>query len=80
MRASSNSAADRAIISTIAHLAHALDMRVVAEGVENEAQFALLRASGCDEVQGYLLGRPLSVDHLRDLFKDGQARFEVAAQ
>lgn len=72
------SAADRAIISTIAHLAHALDMRVVAEGVENEAQLALLRASGCDEVQGYLLGRPLSVADLRALFADGQARFEVA--
>lgn len=74
------SAADRAIISTIAHLAHALNMRVVAEGVENEAQFALLRASGCDEVQGFLLGRPMSVEALRDLFQDGEARFEVAGQ
>jgi diguanylate cyclase (GGDEF)-like protein/PAS domain S-box-containing protein len=74
------SAADRAIISTIAHLAHALGMRVVAEGVENEAQFALLRASGCDEVQGFLLGRPLSVDDLRLLFQNGEAHFEVAAQ
>lgn len=74
------SAADRAIISTIAHLAHALNMRVVAEGVENEAQFALLRASGCDEVQGFLLGRPMSVDALRELFRDGEARFEVARQ
>ena len=34
------SAADRAIISTIAHLAHALDMRVIAEGVETEAQYS----------------------------------------
>jgi diguanylate cyclase (GGDEF)-like protein/PAS domain S-box-containing protein len=74
------SAADRAIISTIAHLAHALGMRVVAEGVENEAQFALLRASGCDEVQGFLLGRPLSVDDVRKLFQNGAARFEVAGQ
>lgn len=74
------SAADRAIISTIAHLAHALDMRVVAEGVENEAQFALLRASGCDEVQGYLMGRPLSVGELRELFKGGAARFEAAVR
>jgi diguanylate cyclase (GGDEF)-like protein/PAS domain S-box-containing protein len=74
------SAADRAIISTIAHLAHALGMRVVAEGVENEAQFALLRASGCDEVQGFLLGRPLSVDDLRKLFRNGDARYEAMAQ
>ena len=74
-----NSSADRAIISTIAHLAHALNMRVVAEGVENEAQFALLRASGCDEVQGYLLGRPLTVDELRNLFGPQNAQSETSA-
>lgn len=73
------SAADRAIISTIAHLAHALNMRVVAEGVETEAQFSLLRASGCDEVQGYLVGRPLSVEQLHTLFSGPQARFELGA-
>lgn len=73
------SATDRAIISTIAHLAHALNMRVVAEGVETEAQFALLRASGCDEVQGYLMGRPLSVIELRALFANGSARFAIGA-
>jgi diguanylate cyclase (GGDEF)-like protein/PAS domain S-box-containing protein len=66
-----HSATDRAIISTIGHLAHALGMRVVAEGVENEAQRMLLRASGCDELQGYLFGRSLTVDQLRETF--GQA-------
>jgi len=74
------SATDRAIISTIAHLAHALNMRVVAEGVETEAQFTLLRASGCDEVQGYLLGRPLSVRDLHSLFKDGAEPFRLVAK
>ena len=73
-----NSAADRAIISTIAHLAHALNMRVVAEGVENEAQLALLRASGCDEVQGFLLGRPLSVTELRSLFSEKNSQADVS--
>ena len=63
-----HSATDRAIISTIGHLAHALNMRVVAEGVETEAQQMLLRASGCDELQGYLFGRSLSVEHLRTIF------------
>jgi EAL domain-containing protein (putative c-di-GMP-specific phosphodiesterase class I) len=72
-----SSPADRAIISTIAHLAHALDMRVVAEGVESAGQFALLRASGCDEVQGYLLGRPLTVADLRRLFVAPAPRFEI---
>jgi diguanylate cyclase (GGDEF)-like protein/PAS domain S-box-containing protein len=62
------SSVDRAIISTIAHLAHALDMRVVAEGVENETQKSLLRAAGCDELQGYLFGRSLSVDQLQEMF------------
>ncbi|MFC4292232.1 EAL domain-containing protein [Sphingorhabdus arenilitoris] len=72
-----HSSADRAIISTIAHLAHALDMRVIAEGVETEAQYALLRASGCDEVQGFLVGRPLSVGQLHELFDHGPAQFVV---
>ncbi len=72
-----DSATDRAIISTIAHLAHALRMRVVAEGVETEGQFALLRASGCDEVQGYLIGRPLNIEQLYVLFGSGPAFFEV---
>jgi diguanylate cyclase (GGDEF)-like protein/PAS domain S-box-containing protein len=62
------SPADRAIISTIAHLAHALNMRVVAEGVETEAQHDLLRAAGCDELQGFLFGRSLSVEQLRKIF------------
>ena len=74
------SATDRAIISTIAHLAHALGMRVVAEGVETEAQFTLLRASGCDEVQGFLTGRPLSVRDLHKLFSNGRAQFKLATQ
>lgn len=74
-----NSSADRAIISTIAHLAHALKMRVVAEGVENEAQFALLRASGCDEAQGFLLGRPLAVAELRNLFTGLAPKVETGA-
>ncbi len=72
------SAADRAIISTIAHLAHALDMRVIAEGVETNAQYALLRASGCDEVQGFLIGRPLSVEQLYDLFQGRIAIYRAA--
>jgi EAL domain-containing protein (putative c-di-GMP-specific phosphodiesterase class I) len=39
----------------------------------------LLRAAGCDELQGYLFGRPLSVDQLRDLFSQGHIYFEGAA-
>jgi diguanylate cyclase (GGDEF)-like protein len=74
------SAIDRAIISTIAHLAHALGMRVVAEGVETEEQYAILRASGCDEVQGYYLGRPLAADQLPILLADGPAYAKLVGQ
>ncbi|MCX7514147.1 putative bifunctional diguanylate cyclase/phosphodiesterase [Frateuria hangzhouensis] len=50
----------RAIIAAIIELAHILGMEVVAEGVETAAQARILRALGCDQVQGYLLARPMS--------------------
>jgi diguanylate cyclase (GGDEF)-like protein/PAS domain S-box-containing protein len=73
-----HSTADRAIISTIAHLAHALGMRVVAEGVETEGQRALLHAAGCDELQGFLFGRSLRIDQIYDLFANGPTQFQQA--
>ncbi|MCL2657049.1 MAG: EAL domain-containing protein [Betaproteobacteria bacterium] len=48
------------IVRSIVALAHALRYRVIAEGVETHAQLNLMRTSGCDYVQGYLLGRPMS--------------------
>ncbi|MBW8833237.1 MAG: EAL domain-containing protein, partial [Burkholderiales bacterium] len=41
-----------------------LEMAVVAEGVESHAQLEILRQMGCDEAQGYLLGRPMSAADL----------------
>src|SRR5439155_22468632 len=49
---------DEAIVSMIIDLARSLDLHVVAEGVENETQLALLRRLGCEIVQGYYFGRP----------------------
>ena len=51
-----------AIISAIVALAHALSIKVIAEGVETEAQREFLRGCGCDYLQGYLIGRPADVD------------------
>ena len=53
--ASGNTAA---IIQSIVTLGHALGMKVLAEGVENDEQRVLLRLAGCDEMQGYLFARP----------------------
>ena len=47
-----------ALVSAIIKLAHSLKLTVVAEGVETKEQAALLHALGCDESQGYLVGRP----------------------
>ncbi len=50
---------DRAITMAIIGLGHTLGLRVVAEGVELQGEAALLREAGCDELQGYLFGRPM---------------------
>jgi diguanylate cyclase (GGDEF)-like protein/PAS domain S-box-containing protein len=50
---------DAAISKAVIGMAHSLSMKVIAEGVENERQRAFLAGSGCDQMQGYLLSRPL---------------------
>lgn len=58
VRGIEESEADRAIVSAVIGMARGLRLRVVAEGVETEPQLAFLTQEGCDEVQGYLFGRP----------------------
>ena len=53
---------DAAIVKAIIQLGHTLQLTVIAEGVENEAQLAILKKYGCDETQGYLFSHPLPVD------------------
>jgi EAL domain-containing protein (putative c-di-GMP-specific phosphodiesterase class I) len=50
------------IVEGIIALAHSLDIRVIAEGVENQTQLAKLTSLGCDYAQGYLFSKPLSPD------------------
>lgn len=51
---------DRAIVSAIVGLAHGLGLKVVAEGIENGEQLDVLSELGCDEAQGFHLGRPMT--------------------
>ncbi|MGB9669699.1 MAG: EAL domain-containing protein [Halothiobacillaceae bacterium] len=66
---------DAAIASAVVAMAHSLRMRAIAEGVENDAQLAYLRALGCDEIQGYHFSRPLTAEAFRELLgrQAGQA-------
>jgi EAL domain-containing protein (putative c-di-GMP-specific phosphodiesterase class I) len=55
-----------AIVSAIISLGHALNLNVVAEGVETEEEANLLRLLRCDEAQGYLYGKPVPFDVMKD--------------
>lgn len=55
-------ALDAAITRAIIAMAHSLNLLVVAEGVETTAQMDFLKAHGCDEIQGYLLAKPISAE------------------
>jgi diguanylate cyclase (GGDEF)-like protein/PAS domain S-box-containing protein len=57
---------DAAITTAIISMAKSLRLKVIAEGVENEAQLSFLRAHHCDEIQGYYFSKPLAVDKVAD--------------
>lgn len=60
---------DQLIVKATIELAHTLDLKVVAEGVETLAVFDLLAEMNCDHVQGYYISRPLEVDQVADWFE-----------
>jgi len=57
---------DAAITAAIISMAKSLRLKVIAEGVEDEAQLSFLRARQCDEIQGYYFSKPLTVDKVAD--------------
>jgi EAL domain-containing protein (putative c-di-GMP-specific phosphodiesterase class I) len=57
---------DAAITAAIISMAKSLHLKVIAEGVEDEAQMSFLRAHQCDEIQGYYFSKPLAVDKVAD--------------
>ncbi|GAB7189319.1 EAL domain-containing protein [Kineococcus sp. NUM-3379] len=62
---------DTRLVAAIVSMAHALDLSVVAEGVEEEGQHAVLRELGCEVSQGYLFGRPVPAADLGPVLAAG---------
>lgn len=67
----SHDKSDQNIVKTIIALGKNLNLKVIAEGVETEEQFNLLRDYGCHEAQGYLLGRPMSPSNIEKIIYSG---------
>ena len=64
---------DSAITAAIVALGHALELRVVAEGVETEDQVSLLRGLGCDFIQGHWVSHPMAADDFARYLEQQQA-------
>ncbi|UZE96635.1 GGDEF domain-containing phosphodiesterase [Alkalimarinus alittae] len=60
---------DEAIVNAIIVLGHSLNLKVIAEGVENIKQLELLERLGCDEIQGYFIAKPLSAADMTHMLK-----------
>ncbi|QEY65634.1 EAL domain-containing protein [Metapseudomonas lalkuanensis] len=61
---------DAAITRAIIAMAHSLELKVVAEGVENQEQLSFLRSQRCDEIQGYLISPPVEAPQFVCLLKE----------
>ena len=59
----------RQYVAAIISIGHVMGFDVISEGVEEDDQLDILKNIGCDFVQGYIWGRPLSIEDARDLVK-----------
>jgi len=68
----------RSIVAMIVSLAHTLGLKVIAEGVEDDDQLRLLRELGCDQIQGYLVGRPVPPEQIDALLRARSVKIAAA--
>jgi len=66
IKAVETSARSRAVVDSVISMAHALNLRVVGEGVETNAQLEIMSQLGCDEVQGYLISKAQPADKMTE--------------
>ncbi len=68
----------RNIVAMIVSLAHTLGLKVIAEGVEDDNQLRLLRELGCDQIQGYLVGRPVPAEQMDSVLRARSVKIAAA--
>jgi diguanylate cyclase len=68
---------DAAIVRAIIAMAKSLHVKTVAEGVETEAQLAMLKGEGCELIQGFLFSRPVAAEELHRRIASGALAAEI---
>jgi diguanylate cyclase (GGDEF)-like protein/PAS domain S-box-containing protein len=71
---------DAAITVAIISMGKSLNLKVIAEGVENDAQMSFLRTQRCDEIQGYYFSQPLAVEEVPGKLRDNECAVQARAQ
>ncbi len=60
---------DRDVVKSVITLAKNIELKTIAEGVEDETQLEILRELGCDEIQGYFWGKPMNAKDFEELIR-----------